>query len=222
MAARANGRKAGRLTVSVPRVTPIPIFDRAAREQLQAITNKFRLPRELSLGQDLTTIYFSHSDLWLRRRGSKALKRSAAKIKTATRKYMSVLSTDSFFAHLLCAKLESPTYSIPRIEDINTLTLLLQRLLDNSRAVMRAKVPHGRAKDPLAVTVVAELGALFDNYFPSSSRGMQRGVSRSTRRIEFIQDTLMLFNLPLTEDSIRTYRQNKNMRRVRAAPNLSN
>ena len=215
MAARENTREADKLAASSPQVKPIPIFGSAAAEELKAITNKFELPSNPSLGQALTTIYFSHRDLWLRQReGSKALKRYAKKINTATRKYLCALRRNSTFVRILCAPLVSPNCAT--IEDINTLRHLLQRIEFNSHTAMRAKAPRGRAKDQLAVTVAAELGQLYDSYCPPSSHRLPRGVSRSTIRVEFVHDVLKLLNLDLTEASIRTYREKKHALRVRS------
>jgi hypothetical protein len=227
MAATENGREVDDLAVRLKHVKPLPIFGRAAAKKVKVITNKYQLPIEPSLDQALTTIYFSHIELWPRprpdsraprlrqRQDSRALKRSAAKINTATRKYMSALGANSTFAQLLCAGLALPDHLPPRGEDVSALIRLLQRLEFNSRIATRAKAALGRRKDQLAVTVAAELGQLYDHYLPSSRR-MLRGVSRSSLRREFVHDTLKLFDLDLSEDSIRTYREEKHTLRVRS------
>jgi hypothetical protein len=215
MAADRNKREADELAMSSRAVNPIPIFGGAADEKLKAITKTFELPIKLNLHQKLVDIYFDHKDLWLKRQGSREFKRSAAKINTATRKYMSVLNADSAFVQLLCDPMASPNDSTFPIEDINTLGRLLRRLAFNSNAAIRAKAARGRGKDQRAVTVAEKLGRLYDRHQPPSSRRMPRGVSRSDIRNAFINDMLNLLGLDLTEESIRTYREKKHRRRIR-------
>jgi hypothetical protein len=118
---------------------------------------------------------------------------------------MSMLTDNPTWAELLC------------LGDINTLTKLLNRLLENSRIAKGAKAARGRAKDPLAIAVADDLGKLYDEYCPSSRHRALRGESRSAVRIDFVHDTLKLFDLDLSKDTIRTYREKKNS--LRSASN---
>ena len=198
----------------------IPLFESRATKEVAAIADKYKMPGEPDLGVAFRTIYWSHRELWLPLRqkpgstGAKAVQRSAAKINTATRRYMSVLTDGSSatLAQLLCADIGPPNHLV---EDINALTRLLQRLELNSNIAMHAKASRGRRKDQLAVTVASELGQLFDRYSPPSSRRFRRGESHGTIRSNFISDALRLFNLDLTEHTTRTYRETKHRRRVR-------
>jgi hypothetical protein len=100
--------------------------------------------------------------------------------------------------------------------DISILTGLLRRLLLNSAVAKQAKSARGRGRDPLAVTVSAELGQLYDKWCPRSSRRMLRGESRSNIRASFVREAAGMLGLALAKDSIRTYREKKHVRRVRS------
>jgi hypothetical protein len=195
---------------------PIPLFASGATGKIKAITDKYKLPNCSDLPSALTTIFFEHRDLWSPdNQGAKRHKRSAAKIHAATQKYMSVLSSDSTFAELLCTAVEPRGHSRLPIGDINTLTALLTRLLSNSFTARRATSARGRGKDPLAVTVSDDLGKLYDKWCPPSPRPTLRGESRGDIRASFIHDAASLLGVPLAEASIRTYGEKKHKRRVR-------
>jgi hypothetical protein len=193
----------------------IPLFASGAATKIKAITDKYQLPKYPSFGEAVETIYFQHKDLWSSdKQGSKAHKRSARTIHSATEEYMSVLSRNSTFAELLCTAVEPQGHSRLPIGDINTLTALLKRLLFNSFTAKRATSARGRGKDPLAVTVSTDLGQLYDKWCPPSPRPTPRGESRSHIRASFVHDAARLLGITLTEDSVRTYREKKHKRRI--------
>lgn len=195
---------------------PIPLLTSCATEKIKAITDEHKLPSYSRLYSALTTIFFKHQDLWSPdKQGARMLKRSAAKIHTATKKYMSVLSSDSTFAELLCTAVEPQGHSQLPIGDINTLTALLKRLLDNSSAARQATSARGRGKDALAVTVSEDLEKLYDKWRPPSPGPTLRGESRNDIRARFVHDAASLLGVTLAEASIRTYREKKHKRRVR-------
>jgi len=196
---------------------PIPLFAHGSAKKVKAITCRYQLSDYPDLGQALTTIYFRHRDLWSSEaEGSKVLKRSATKINSATRKYMSVLSSNATFAMLLGLAVGDPEGSTRSVGDINTLTSILTRLLRNSATAMQATTARGRRKDPLAVTVSAELWQFYDKSCPPNSRAKLPGESRGDLRARFVRDAAALLGVRLTEDSIRTYRETWHVRRVRS------
>jgi hypothetical protein len=192
----------------------IPLFESGAAKKIKAITDDYQLPEYPSLSEALETIYFRHEDLWPSdKQGSKSQKRSAKAIHSATKEYMSVLSSHSF-SELLCTAVAPQGHSKLSIGDTNTLTALLRRLLFNSSTAMRARSALGRRKDPLAVTVSADLGQLYDKWCPPSPRPTLRGDSRSHIRTSFVHEAASLLGIALTEDSIRTYGEKKHTRRI--------
>jgi hypothetical protein len=165
-----------RMSIPAPKLprTPraIPIFGRDAATRIQAITEKYQLRGDTSLGVALAKMYFDRQELWLPHSRAKALKRAAAKINLATKKYMSVLAKDATFAQLLSSAPAPKDDSSLTIGDINTLRTLrglLRRLLVNSAVARQATSARGRGKDSLAVTVSAELGLLYDKCCPPSA-----------------------------------------------------
>jgi hypothetical protein len=156
------------MSIPVPRLprTPrsIPIFGRDAAIRIQAMTERYKLQGDTGLGDALMKIYFSHHELWLpHAQDARASTRAAAKINFVTKKYMSLLSQNvTTFAHLLTAAAAPTDNSRLAMGDVSMLTLLLRRLLFNSNLAKGAKSARGRGKDPLAVTVAAELGRLYD------------------------------------------------------------
>ncbi len=195
----------------------IPLVESVATKKLKAITQKYQLPMEPSLGDALDKLFFRHQDLWSPDKlQSKTHKRSATKIHKATKKYMSVLSENSTFAKLLCAAVGHPGRSTLSFSDVNTLTTLLKRLLINSSNACRTASARGRGKDPLAITVSDELGILYDHMCPPSPRLLRRGESRNHIKTSFIRDAAALLGIALTEDTIRTYGEKKHKRRIRS------
>jgi hypothetical protein len=219
--------------IPTPRSTPI--FGRDAASRIQAMTEKYQLRGDPSLGVALVAIYFSHQELWHpHAQGARASTRSAAKFHFAVKKLMSVISQDvTTLAELLSAPAvaeslasamvgkfagnhRAPAGSAPTMGDLSTLMVLLRRLLLNSTVAKKAKSARGRGKDPLAVTVSAELGQLYDKCCPSSSRRMLRGESRSNIRARFVHEAAGMLGVRLTEYSSLTYRKKKHLRRVRS------
>jgi hypothetical protein len=190
------------------------LFAKSAAEEIKAITDKYQMPKD-RLGEELERLCFQHQDLWPSdKQGSKAHKRSATTIHSATKRFMFVLSRNSTFAELLCTAVEPQGHSRLSIGDINTLTALLKRLLFNSSTAKRARSALGRAKDPLAVTLSEGLGQLYDKWCPPSPRPTLRGENRGHLRASFVHDALRLLGITLTDDSIRTYREKKHKRRI--------
>jgi hypothetical protein len=224
----------------------IPIFGRDAAIRIQALTERYQLQGDTELGDALMKIYFNHHELWLpHAQDARASMRAAAKINFATKKYMSLLSRNiTIFAHLLTTAAAPTDDSRLAMGDVNTLTLLLRRLLFNSYVAKGAKSARGRGRDPLAVTVAAKLGRFYDKCCPASAlerspmrtrtmsaprsrkaprkhrrapaSGRLEGESRSSIRAQFVREAAAMLGVRLTEDSVLTYRKKKHQRRVRS------
>lgn len=226
----------------------IPIFGRDAARRIQVMTEKYQLQGDPApnLDVELAGIYFSHQELWHPNvQGARASTRAAAKINFATKRFMSLLSRNvATVVHLLTAAAAPTDDSRLAMVDVNTLTLLLRRLLFNSYVAKGAKSARGRGRDPLAVTVAAKLGRFYDKCCPASalerapmrtrtmsaprsrkaprkhrrapSSGRLEGESRSSIRARFVREAAAMLGVRLTEDSVLTYRKKKHQRRVRS------
>jgi hypothetical protein len=106
--------------------------------------------------------------------------------------------------------------SAPTMGDVSTLMVLLRRLLLNSAVAKKAKSARGPGRDPLAVWVCRELGQLYDDLCPPSSRRMLRGESRGNISARFVREAAGMLGIRVTVATVLSYRKEQHLRRARS------